>query len=501
MNSIHADAAIPKEALVTAACEKAFVDFLYAKLGLVIKKHQLKSLHDAIYAGCRCYGYVSWQDYFAALKYGSNVSPEMEQLIAGVTVGESYFFRDQNQIAWLRDIWLPQIIEQRRKQGDRSLRIWSAGCSNGQELYTLAMLLAEALPDLDAWNIHLLGTDINADALSNALTGHYSSWSFRATPDAVRDRYFSGQHNGYTINDDLRHMACFTYLNLADDEFPSMLSQTNTMDLILCRNVFIYFDKAVVDRVMQRFSRCLLPGGVLMLGASDMIATSLDSLRLIQHESIFYYHNSSAQRCGAAEINKHNIVPIRQEKPHVAAVADTVVAAQASASDTLLELLHDGRWHEALALTEMMINRQGRTATLLQHQAKVIANLGDLQTAHALCAECLALDPLDKHSYFLSAMVSLEIGDDLAAEASLRKTIYLDAMFVEAHFQLGMLLIKHDKAVAGNRALNNALKLAKDAPADGELHHAAGMTFQRFIEILEHEMEMYAGDEQVNSNG
>ncbi|PIX55711.1 MAG: hypothetical protein CO188_10235 [Zetaproteobacteria bacterium CG_4_9_14_3_um_filter_54_145] len=149
----------------------------------------------------------------------------------------------------------------------------------------------------------------------------------------------------------------------------------------------------------------------------------------------------------------------------------------------------------------MMINKQGKSADLLQHKAKVMANLGDLQAAHALCDECLTLDPLDKHSYFLSAMVSLEIGDDLAAETSLRKTIYLDATFVEAHFQLGMLLIKQQKAVAGNKSLHNALKLARSAPPAGELHHAAGMTFQRFIEILEHEMDMYAGDEQVNSNG
>ncbi|PIW50534.1 MAG: chemotaxis protein CheR [Zetaproteobacteria bacterium CG12_big_fil_rev_8_21_14_0_65_54_13] len=309
---------MPKEAFVTTACEKVFVDFLYSKLGLVIRKHQLNGLHNAIYEGCRYFGHGNWQDYFAALKYGNNVSPEMEQLIAAVTIGESYFFRDQNQIAWLRDTWLPQMIDQRRKQGDLSLRIWSAGCSSGQELYTLAILLAEALPDLDAWNIHLMGTDINADVLSNALRGHYSSWSFRATPDAVRDRYFNSQNNGFTINDHLRHMACFTYLNLADDEYPSMLTQTNSMDLILCRNVFIYFDKAVVDRVMQRFSRCLLPGGVLMLGASDLIASGIDSLRLIQHENIFYYHNSSPQSYDSGSINNYDAVSVSQDKPNAA---------------------------------------------------------------------------------------------------------------------------------------------------------------------------------------
>jgi len=491
---------------VTPECEKAFVAFLYAKLGLVIKKHQLNSLHAAIDKGCRLFGHVRWQDYFAALDRGDTSSPEMERLIAGVTIGESYFFRDQNQITWLRDFWLPQIIAQRRKQGDKSLRIWSAGCSNGQELYTLAMLLAEALPDLDEWNIPLLGTDINADVLSTALCGQYSSWSFRATPDSVRDRYFSSQESSYTINEALRRIPYFTFLNLADDEYPSMLTQTNAMDLILCRNVFIYFDKAVVDRVMVKFAQCLLPGGVLMLGASDLIASGMDSLRLVQHENIFYYHNSGtglrSDRIPEVAIQaKKAPLPVIRSKPIAIQHPVAVEQVQPETTATLYKMLHDGRWLDALNLVEIIIKQQGKTAALLQHKAKVMANLGELKTAKGLCDESVVLDPLDKHIYFLRAMVLLEMGDDNAVEVDLRKTIYLDAQFVEAHFQLGILLIRNAKAAAGKRALRNALKLAKSAPPEGELHHASGMTFQRFVGILEREMEMYEGDTEVTPYG
>ncbi len=496
MSAEHPD--IKTAPIVTAECEKTFVDFLYAKLGLVIKKHQLKVLHDAIDKGCRLFGHIRWQDYYEALKHDDAASTEMEQLIADVTIDESYFFRDQNQISWLRDHWLPEIIAQRRQQDDLSLRIWSAGCSNGQELYTIAMLLAEALPDMDEWNIHLLGTDINADVLGNAMRGHYSSWSFRATSDSMRERYFCSQNSGHTINDKLRHMPHFTFLNLADDAYPSILTQTNAMDLILCRNVFIYFDKAVVDRVMQRFSHCLLPAGVLMLGASDLIASSMESIRLVQHGDIFYYRNSgSVQPC---EQTAHPPASSMQEKPEIPLKRHSIKAESKQRAD-LHEKLHDGHWHEALNLIKTMIKQQGKTAPLLQHQAKVMANMGDLKAAKTLCDESLQLDPLDKHSYFLMTMVLIELGDEEGAESNLRKTIYLDAQFIEAHFQLALLLIRSGQPENGRKSLNNALELARKAPPEDELHHAAGMNFKRFVEILEHEMEMYADGTQVSTDG
>lgn len=485
---------IHNTAFVTAECEKSFIDFLYKKLGLVIKRHQLKSLHDAIDKGCRVFGYLRWQDYFEALQQSDSASAEMEQLIAGVTIGESYFFRDQNQIAWLRENWLPQIIAQRRRSGEKNLRIWSAGCSNGQELYTIAILLAEALPDLDEWNIHLLGTDINAEVLSTALQGHYSAWSFRATPEAVRERHFFSQNKGYTINDNLRQMPNFTFLNLADDEYPSMLTQTNAMDLILCRNVFIYFDQAVVDKIMLRFSRSLVPGAILMLGASDLSASDTGQLTLERDGNVFYYHH-----CAKTET-------VNKTMPSKVAISDRkevapIATAPAAAEQMLYRMLHDGRWQEALSHIDAALKLQGKTAPLLQHKAKVTANLGDLQRAEALCNESLELDPLDTHSYFLKAIILIELGNDQGAESSLRKTIYLEPAFVEAHFQLGLLLIRCEKPAAGKKSLHNALRLARSAPPEGELHNAAGMTFKRFVEILEHEMEIHADKAEVNLDG
>jgi len=215
----------------------------------------------------------------------------------------------------------------------------------------------------------------------------------------------------------------------------------------------------------------------------------MDSLRLVQHGNIFYYHNSIKEENHTTPIPSKKHTSDRRKIRHVSAEP-----AQPVIDDTLHEMLHGGRWHEALSHIEVAIKQQGKTAPLLQHKAKVMANLGDLQAAKALCEESLGLDPLDMHTYFLKAMVLIELGDDQGAESSLRKTIYLEPCFVESHFQLGLLLIRCERVAAGKKALHNALRLARSAPPEGELHHAAGMTFKRFVEILEHEMEIYAGE-------
>ncbi|PJA32693.1 MAG: hypothetical protein CO187_03180 [Zetaproteobacteria bacterium CG_4_9_14_3_um_filter_53_7] len=244
-----------------------------------------------------------------------------------------------------------------------------------------------------------------------------------------------------------------------------------------------------------------MPEGVLLLGASDLIASSMESLKLVQFRDIFYFHNSGGVQCRDQTACLPAVT--MQEKPEVVLKHPPLVVESKQKTDigTLHGLLHDGRWHEALAFIDAAVKQQGKTASLLQHQAKVMANLGDLIMAKALCDESLGIDPLNTHTYFLRAMVLTELDDHEGAESSLRKTIFLEPQFVEAHFQLGLLLIRREKSIAGIKSLNNALKLARDAPPEGELHHASGMTFKRFVEILEHEIEMYAVDTQVKPDG
>jgi chemotaxis methyl-accepting protein methylase len=196
-------------------------------------------------------------------------------LVEHLTVGETYFLREPAQIMALRQTILPDAIERRAEE--RRLRMWSAGCSTGEEVYTLAMLLTERNLTQD-WDVTLVGTDVNRESLRLAREARYPAWSFRATSDAVRERYFEPAGNDWRVRESLRSMARFAWLNLAADP---LLPPIVGADLITCRNVTIYFDDASTQRLYRTLVGALAPGGWLMLGPSDPMPADTRGLECV----------------------------------------------------------------------------------------------------------------------------------------------------------------------------------------------------------------------------
>ena len=171
---------------------------------------------------------------------------QIEILASYLTIGETYFFREKQTFEILEERILADLIKTRR-QNERRLRIWSAGCCTGEEPYSIAMLLSKMLPDLKDWNISILATDINPRFLHKASEGVYSKWSFRDCPQGVKERYFrKAKEDRLEILPDIKKMVTFSYLNLVEDSYPSLSNCTNAMDVIFCRNVLMYF--APTDR-------------------------------------------------------------------------------------------------------------------------------------------------------------------------------------------------------------------------------------------------------------
>lgn len=192
----------------------------------------------------------------------TELAGEHEQLSLGLTTGETYFFRDHGQIDLLGQHILPELIERNRTQ--RRLRIWSAGCSSGEEPYSLAMLLDELNEDLSNWQISILGTDINSEALVKARQGHYSDWSFRQVNEHYKQRYFQLIQTKWALKPHIRQRVQFRRFNLVTEPFPSACGDICQMDLILCRNVFIYLEPCMVSQIADKMTASLVDGGYLM---------------------------------------------------------------------------------------------------------------------------------------------------------------------------------------------------------------------------------------------
>lgn len=265
--------------------EPQFIELIRLRFGLVVHINQARALVKTITDACHKFNY-SPQEYLHQLKHCSSSSSLLADLVAAITVGESYFFRDKNQMQLLEKIILPQLIKQ--KKNNVTLKVWSAGCSTGEEIYTLAMLLSELIPGIEGWDLQLLGTDINTAALAKAQAGIYRQWSMRSISEHYVQRYFVKKEQTYVLSPKIRNLVTFKYLNLSDNSYPSILNGINEIDLIFCRNVLIYFDNDVVVKIMKKLSAAMAESAYLLLGASDPIVTAETNL-VFHHNGAIYF--------------------------------------------------------------------------------------------------------------------------------------------------------------------------------------------------------------------
>ncbi|MDH5426609.1 MAG: chemotaxis protein CheR [Nitrospirota bacterium] len=212
---------------------------------------------------------------------------EWEHLLSRLTNGETFFFRDSGQIALLRDHILPELIG--RRNATKTLRVWSAGCSTGEETYSLAMLVDQLLPDRHDWDISILGTDINVRALHHAQRGQYGQWAFRKIDPVLQQRYFTQTASQWILEDSIREMVMFRPCNLVTATFDSSVLGIDAFDLILCRNVFLYFHTDAICHVMKKIASALVRDGYFLTGHGELPPQTVGDLQAkIYPESVIY---------------------------------------------------------------------------------------------------------------------------------------------------------------------------------------------------------------------
>jgi chemotaxis protein methyltransferase CheR len=226
----------------------------------------------------------SFEKYYLYLLYHSNRESELEIIFDLLTVNETYFFREERQLHAFSEEILPLIVEE--KKDNRILRIWSAGCSTGEEPYTIAMLCC-ASGLLKDWEIDIFASDISQRVIQTARRGSFSESSFRNMPDGLRERYFEKlPDNRYRIQDGIKQMVTFGKVNLFDEHKTGIL---NEVDLIFCRNVIIYFDVEAKKRVVETFYRKLRKNGFLLLGHAESLLSLSTKFKLthFKHDMVY----------------------------------------------------------------------------------------------------------------------------------------------------------------------------------------------------------------------
>lgn len=260
-------------------------DLIYTHCGLYFDNDSKYLLEKRLARRLGHHQLQEFKDYHYLLKYDRNKEQELSDIMDILTTNETYFFREAFQLKAFTDEIIPEIMAGKEKKGDRSLRIWSAGCSTGEEPYTIAMLLLE-LGIARGWRIEIVGTDISQRVLHHARKATYGKTSFRSTDDIYIKRFFQEQDGLYKINDEVRELVTISHLNLFDQNRLALLGK---MDVIFCRNVIIYFDQIAKKKVVDSFYKALRDGGYLLLGHSEslMNISTAFSLKHLKNDMVY----------------------------------------------------------------------------------------------------------------------------------------------------------------------------------------------------------------------
>ena len=266
-------------------------------LGLQYEDGKLDYLADVIRQRMQSEGHArieSCSAYLGHLNASPKGSAEWRALAEQLTVNETFFFRNPDNFLALAEIVLPERI--RAKAQTKQLRILSAGCSSGDEPYSLAIMVREALPDLDAWDVKIIGIDINPAILLKATKARYSEWSLRGTSEDVRRRYFRADGADFLLAPEIQKMVSFEERNLVDED--PLFWESLACDLVFCRNVLMYFTPETARGVVRRIGRALLPRGFLFLGHAETLRGITPGFHLCHTHDTFYYQQRDA--CDAA---------------------------------------------------------------------------------------------------------------------------------------------------------------------------------------------------------
>jgi chemotaxis protein methyltransferase CheR len=472
---------------------------LATQMGLYYPANRWGDLERGINAAVPALGMKNIETCVRHILSASLARSQVEILARHLTVGETYFFREKKVLHILEERILPDLIRA-CAHGHRMLRIWSAGCCTGEEPYSIAMILDQLIHPSAEWNTAILATDINPAFLQKAADGVYNEWSFRAAPVWMKERYFKKKKNGqFEILPHIRKRVTFSYLNLAEDAYPSAASGTEAMDIIFCRNVMMYFSADAKRKIIQNFHRSLADGGWLIVSAVEVQSSQFHQFhsRSFPGGTLYQKKESETPKVGTSAPRYKIPASIRpsplsnasagpeMHRTHPPHLMGTILPNRENAKKELPTEADSPRLKEKMAEPEADSDRDSRKTSEAHHRtARAHANRGQLGEAIKWCEKAIAADKLDGPNHYLMATLQLESGQEENAIQSLLRTLYLDPEFVLAHFALANLQLSRGRKREAARYFDNTLSLLHELPSDALLPESEGLTAARLVEII-----------------
>ncbi|RKZ37167.1 MAG: hypothetical protein DRQ37_02500 [Gammaproteobacteria bacterium] len=470
----------------------AIAELCTDRVGLTVLSHRVQSMENVIGRAMRRSGTKQPERYLELL---ATDDEQLGCLIDDLVVGETYFFREPRQWAFVRRRVIGDFLT--RHGPGAGFRAWSAGCATGEEAYTLAMVLDEE--GMGACS-QITASDISRRSLAKAARGRYRTWSLRGLEPDVIKRYFTRRGDEFQVPSRLRDKVAFQHLNLALDAYPSHTTATAGLHLILCRNVFIYFDEATIARVARRLHDALHDGGWLVTASSDPPMNDYAPFSVVVDDAGVFYRRLAAhdapkvdpgpappgitltvsrplQRSMPVSIGDRSEVrkpgtsrPAKRKDERRRASAQTRQARQSAPVGDTGKQVDDAA--QALAEVKTLVDTQGA------------------EVAAAAAATFVDTLPGCTELRYLRALLLAEAGKLTDAVAEMGNVVYLEPGLAAGHFSLGALNMRLGKRGAAGNCFRRARRLAADMGADDLVPLAEGERAGRFLEAAEAQLSL-----------
>ncbi len=526
-----------------------FIQLITTHTGLQIRPQDRSALSQKLLTRMKSLKIADPEKYYQFLTTRSlENQKEWRELVVVLTTIESYFMRDKGQFSILKKVIFPKLIEQKRNWHKTlgtqpTLRIWSAGCSTGEEPYSLAIILKELIADWNQWKILILGTDINQKVIEKAQQGVYSPWSFRLVDSQVQKQYFSPRQNEWEINRELRESVDFSCLNLITDAFPDFYRNIYNIDLILCRNVFVYFEPEYISLVLKKFSKTLTPGGYLITGHAEVYGQTMNEFQAeIFPDSIVYqrrealpkeryprdYSRSNEPKSSLEEPGNSGLIndghwlaggtmPASFAQGHFLDTA-TVLTESSSLGKRLLtpylagdmaspngsfssmtiskktpkknylmlikeakESFKKKAYTEAIDKAKQSIYIQPCNFDANYLLAQIYANLGKYSQAIEYCKRASKVDSMSILPDYLQAQIATEQGEVETAKILFNRIICICPSFVSAYLELGNIYNQEGKLKRAIKMYNSSCEILIRLPPNTPIEQHGKMTASQVL--------------------
>ena len=458
---------------------KSLLEFLSRQTGFRLSQDRDASLTVGVRRAMKQAGMTDVRSYLSHIKRDQAA---FDDLMAEVTVGETYFYREPAQMEAFRSTILPEIAS--RKGVDHLIRIWSSGCSTGEEPWSLAMVCRNAGY---ADRCRILATDISRESLLKAERGVYRQWSLRGPSRDLVGNLLHQTDDGWKIDDSLRKHVNFESLNLALDSYPSLATGTWGCDVIFCRNVLIYFDEDSTRAVVRRLFDSLSPGGWLILASTDPNVTQMAPFELVEAGSCLVYRRPVTPVPPAAAPEQ---LPFLDEEwvfdePESLPLESTILPSGHVVIQAAQEAFRLGDFGRVQELTEGRDNDPIASALLIRSLAGQ-----DTSESEQACATAVERHPTVEELNYLHSILLLDLERYRDAEQAARKTLFLNRDLAIGHFTLGVILHRSGVSEGARRSFRNALRICERLSPDAIIPLSDGEHAGRLIQMVNQHLAM-----------